>query len=141
MRYLAVDYGTKRTGFAICDPTETIVSPLAVVQSNKRLVEKISELIGTENIGAIVLGLPLNMDDSEQEMTRAARRFANQLQGRYHLPVIDVDERLTSVEAAHIMRDKEQMARMGKQNNDATTDQIAAQLILTQYLNDRHRNQ
>ena len=45
MRYLAIDYGTKRTGLAVCDPSETIVSPLTVIEGRKNLIEKILEVI------------------------------------------------------------------------------------------------
>ncbi len=50
MRYLAIDYGTKRTGLAICDSGETIASPLTVIQGQKELLKKIEEVIETENV-------------------------------------------------------------------------------------------
>ena len=63
MRYLAIDHGTKRTGLAICDPDETIVSPLAVIEGEQGLIEMIARTVASEHVEAIVLGLPLNMDD------------------------------------------------------------------------------
>ena len=139
---LGFDYGKRNIGVAVGQEVTASASPLVTLKARDGKPDwtEITQLIETWRPDALVVGVPLNMDGSEQEMTRAARRFANQLQGRYHLPVIDIDERLTSVEAAHIMRDKEHMARLGKQNNDATTDQIAAQLILTQYLNELQRD-
>ena len=52
MRYLAIDYGDKRTGLAICDPTETIASPLAVIEGQKDLLKKIAEVVKAETCGA-----------------------------------------------------------------------------------------
>ncbi len=112
MRYLAIDYGEKRTGLAICDPTETIISPLAVVQSTKGLLKKLSEVIKAENIGAIVLGLPLNMDDSQGPQAKLVLKFAKQLKNSLHIPVHLQDERLSSFAAeeklssAHLTRPK-----------------------------------
>lgn len=57
MRYLAIDYGKKRTGLAISDPTETIVSPLAVIKNQKELFIKVQQLIKTEKVGAVVMVL------------------------------------------------------------------------------------
>ena len=99
MRYLAIDYGTKRTGLAICDSDEIIVSPLAVIQGQKELLRKISEVVKAENVGAIVLGLPLNMDDSEGSQVRLVLKFADQLKEHLDLPVHLQDERLSSFSA------------------------------------------
>lgn len=96
MRYLAIDYGTKRTGLAICDPTETIVSPLAVIRSEKGLLEKISEVISSENVGAVVLGLPLNMDNSQGPQAKLVLKFAEKLRKSLRIPVHLQDERLSS---------------------------------------------
>jgi len=65
MRYLAIDYGEKRTGLAICDAGEMIASPLAVVSGQSDLIPRILDVIKSENVEAIVIGLPLNMDDTE----------------------------------------------------------------------------
>lgn len=99
MRYLAIDYGTKRTGLAICDPGETIASPLAVIQGQKELLKKIAEIVKAENIGAVVLGLPLNMDDSEGFQTKVVLKFAEQLKEHINIPIHLQDERLSSFSA------------------------------------------
>ena len=126
MRYLAIDYGTKRTGLAICDPTETIVSPLAVVQSKKGLVEKISELIETESIGAIVLGLPLNMDDSQGPQAKLVLKFAEQLGNALKIPVHLQDERLSSFAA----EGKLSSANLTRARREERIDAVAAAEIL-----------
>ncbi|HCO96131.1 MAG TPA: Holliday junction resolvase RuvX [Phycisphaerales bacterium] len=96
MRYLAIDYGTKRTGLAICDAAETIASPLSVLHGQKELLKKIAEIIEAENAGAVVLGLPLNMTGSESSQTKLVRKFAEQLKNHISVPVHLQDERLSS---------------------------------------------
>jgi putative Holliday junction resolvase len=76
----------------------------------------------------LVVGLPLNMDGSEQSMTHAARRFGNQLAGRYNLPVEFVDERLSSVEA------EASQAQSSRAPQRREIDSIAAQIILQDWL-------
>ncbi len=81
MRYLAIDYGAKRTGLALCDAGETIATPLTTIHGQKQLIDKIAELIEAENVEAVVLGLPLNMDGSESAQTKVVRKFAERLEG------------------------------------------------------------
>lgn len=96
MRYLAIDHGTKRTGLAICDAAETIASPLAVLDSRKGLLKKVEEIVKTENVEAIVLGLPLNMSGTEGPQTKLVRKFAEQLRNHISIPIHLQDERLSS---------------------------------------------
>ena len=96
MRYLAIDYGTKHTGLAICDKAETIASPLAVIEGPRKLLEKIAALVETEAVEAIVLGLPLNMDDSVGHQAKLVFQFAEQLKKLVDVPIHFQDERLTS---------------------------------------------
>ena len=96
MRYLAIDYGIKRTGLAICDQTETITSPLAVIEGQKQIINKIDEIIAKENVNAVVLGLPLNMDGTESSQTKLVLKFADRLKNHLNIPVHLQDERLSS---------------------------------------------
>jgi putative Holliday junction resolvase len=130
MRYLAIDHGIKRTGLAICDPSETIVSPLAVVSSRKSLLNKISEIVKTEKIGAIVLGLPLNMDDSRGAQARIALKFAERLKSHLEIPVYLQDERLSTYTA----EEKLSLANLKKAEIDNRLDAVAAATILEAFL-------
>ena len=96
MRYLAIDYGAKRTGLAICDAAETIASPYGVLQGQKDLVKEIGRVVASENVQAVVLGLPLNMDDSEGPQAKKVRAFGRQLAAQICVPVHLQDERLSS---------------------------------------------
>ncbi len=130
MRYLAIDYGTKRTGLAICDPTETIVSPLAVIRSRKELLNKISEIINTENVGAIVLGLPLNMDNSQGSQAQLVLKFAERLRIHLKVPVYLQDERLSTYTA----EEKLSLANLTRSEIVGRLDAVAAGEILEAFL-------
>jgi putative Holliday junction resolvase len=136
MRYLAIDYGTKRTGLAICDPTETIVSPLTVIRSEKGLLEKISEVINSENVGAIVLGLPLNMDDSQGPQAKLVLKFAEKLRKSLQIPVHLQDERLSSFGA----EEKLASAGLTKATQKNRLDAVAAAEILEVFLEQKHNS-
>jgi len=96
MRYLAIDYGQKRTGLAICDRDETIVSPLAVIEGRENLLKKLTEIVKSENVGAVILGLPLNMDDSAGPQCELVYQFAEQLKQHIDIGVHFQDERLST---------------------------------------------
>ena len=130
MRYLAIDYGTKRTGLAICDSGETIVSPLTVIQGQKELLKKIIDVVETENVGAIVLGLPFNMDDSEGSQAKIVLKFAEQLKERLDIPIHFQDERLSSFSA----EEKLACAEFTRRKRKKCLDAIAAAEILEAFL-------
>ncbi len=130
MRYLAIDYGNKRTGLAICDEAETIASPLAVIQGQKGLIQKISAIIENENVEAVVLGLPLNMDGSEGPQAELALKFGKQLQNHLKIPVLLHDERLSSFGAEEKLTSAQYTRKKKKKRLDA----IAAAEILESFL-------
>lgn len=130
MRYLAIDHGTKRTGLAICDSDETIASPLAVIQGQKELLKKIAEVVETENVEAVVLGLPLNMDGSEGSQTKLVLKFAEQLKDYLNIPVHLQDERLSSFSA----EEKLASAKLTKEKMRKRLDAVAAAEILEAFL-------
>ncbi len=79
MRYLAIDYGKKRVGLAICDESETIASPLAVIEGRVDVFVAIGKVVRAEGVGAVVVGLPLNMDGSSGPQAKLVERFAERL--------------------------------------------------------------
>jgi len=130
MRYLAVDYGAKRTGLAICDPAETLASPLAVIEGQKDLPKKIAEVVEAENVEAIVLGLPLNMDDSAGPQAKLVFQFGEQLEKVLNIPIHFQDERLSSFSAAEKLASANFTMKKKKKRLDA----IAAAEILEAFL-------
>lgn len=137
---LGFDFGTKRIGIAIAQEVTGTANPLVTVKAvkNKPDWESISKIIAEWQPDLLVVGLPLHMDGTEQDMTQAARRFSNQLNGRYQLPIALMDERLTSNEAESIL--SEQSGSRGSLFRDsmfpdkAQIDMISAQLILQSWL-------
>lgn len=130
MRYLAIDYGTKRTGLAICDAGETLASPLAVIDSRRKLLTRIAEIVKAENVEAVVLGLPLNMTGSEGPQTKLTQKFADQLRSSLPLPVYLQDERLSSFAA----EEKLAPANLTRGKQKERLDAVAAAEILEAFL-------
>ncbi len=126
---LGFDYGLRRIGVAVGQTLTASATALATVaaRDGKPDWEAISRLIAEWRPAALVVGLPCNMDGTPHDMTARARRFGNQLAGRYNLPVHTVDERLTSFEAELEMRS----AGSGK---GTAVDPLAARLILQSWL-------
>jgi putative holliday junction resolvase len=130
MRYLAIDYGDKRTGIAVCDATETIVTPLKVLQTDGGLVRQILKIVEDEAAEALVIGLPLNMDGTEGSQAAMVRDFASQMSLKTGLKIYFHDERLTSFEAEDILGP----AQMGWRKRKKILDAVAAAVILKSYL-------
>jgi len=134
MRYLAIDYGDKRTGLAICDHAETIASPLAVIQGQKDLLKRIADVVETENVEAIVMGLPLNMDDSQGPQVKLVFKFADQLKERLSIPIHFQDERLSTFSA----EEKLAAADFTRGKKRKRLDAIAAAEILEAFLEQKN---
>ncbi|WP_404365842.1 Holliday junction resolvase RuvX [Marinobacter sp.] len=98
---LAFDFGTRRIGVAFGQEMLGRARPLTLLAARDGIPDwlTIESLIREWQPDQLVVGLPLNMDDTENEMCARARKFGNRLHGRFHLPVAMVDERLTSFEA------------------------------------------
>jgi putative Holliday junction resolvase len=98
MRTLAIDLGARRVGLALSDAGGKLASPFDVlsVVSAEQAIDPILKLIQNESVQRVVIGLPLNMDDSLGPAARAAVAWGKQLQSRCYLPIIFVDERLSS---------------------------------------------
>ena len=134
MRYMAIDFGDKRTGLAVCDADETIASPLSVLVGQGALAERIAEVIKTQQIDAVVFGLPLNMDGTEGGRVKIVRKFADQLAAYIDVPVHFHDERLSSFDADGKFAGSELTRKQKKRRLDA----VAAATILQSFLD--HKN-
>lgn len=138
---LGFDYGTRRIGVAVGQEVTRSVAPLTTLsrKTDKPDWDAITRLIAEWQPDLLIVGLPLTLDGEDQEMTRRARRFGNQLKGRYNLPVELVDERLTSYEAQGLLR---QRSHSGAGRNDSqAVDEVAAQLILQSWFDQQPTEQ
>ncbi|MDH5370615.1 MAG: Holliday junction resolvase RuvX [Gammaproteobacteria bacterium] len=135
---LGFDFGTKRIGIAIGQEVTGTVNPLTTVTAIKHKPDwdSITNIIEEWQPDLLVVGLPLHMDGTEQKMTQAARRFSNQLHGRYHIPIALMDERLSSHEAESILNEQSS-SRDSLFPDKAQIDMISAQLILESWMSQK----
>jgi len=131
-RLAGIDYGTVRIGIAITDPEQRIASPMTnyTRRGEKADAEYFRKLVAEERIAGIVIGLPVHLDGRESEKSGEARKFGQWLGQATGLPIVFFDERFTSVEAEQALMG----AEMTKKQRKARLDKLAAQILLTAYL-------
>ncbi len=127
---LGFDYGTQRIGVAVGQELTGTATALCTVRATdgKPDWEAITRLIEQWQPDEVVVGLPLNMDNSESELSRRAQRFGNQLHGRYNLRAHLMDERLSSLQA------EEELKGKSRKIQAADIDKVAAKIILESWL-------
>lgn len=134
--YLGFDHGEKRIGVALGDDLTGAARPLpAIADGDWRALEQV---IADWRPAALIVGLPLNDDGSEQKASVAARRFAAQLAQRYKLPVHQVDERYSSRAADDALREARASGRMTRRVRKGDRDAQSARVILEQWLAGEH---
>ena len=131
-RVMGIDFGDARTGIAISDLLCSIVGSTTVIHSRnpEKTLEAICELVKTQDIGQIVMGLPKNMNGTEGPRAELCREFAGKVQQATGVEVKLWDERRTTVEAHNILSAHNYH---GQKRKD-TVDAVAASLILEGYL-------
>ena len=135
MRILGLDYGSKTVGVAMTDALGMTVQPYKTIQRDResklrQTQSEIAEIVEQYQIKKIVMGLPLNMDDTEGDRAAKTRDFAEKLKLRVAVPIEFTDERLTTMEAEEIL----DQSGIPRSEQKKVIDQVAAQLILEQYL-------
>ena len=123
MKWIAVDYGERRTGLAVCDASELIVTPVTP-QIEEKSLNKVADAEG------VVCGLPRNMDGTEGSRCVKSRRFAARLATACGVPVVLWDERRTTVTAAGILSANSTFGADRK----ARLDSVSAAVILESFL-------
>jgi putative holliday junction resolvase len=132
---LGLDIGRRRIGVAGCDGTGLIATGLATLhrRSFEQLVADLQQIVQTRQAQTLVVGLPLTMDGEEGFQARQVRKLAEGLSRALGLPVVYVDERLSSVEAEQLMRAEGISVAQEK----ALIDRKAAAIILQRWLDER----
>jgi putative Holliday junction resolvase len=134
-RILAIDYGLKRTGLAVTDPLQIIATGLATVESYK-LIAFLKEYFKKETVELILIGEPKNLDDSDTHATPFVKQMAEKIQKEFpSIPAKMVDERFTSKMASRAMIDMGMKKK--KRQNKAMIDEIAATIMLQEYIANR----
>jgi putative Holliday junction resolvase len=132
MRIMAVDFGDVRTGLAISDKDEILASPHSVIRERKisALLQAISEIASENEVGEIIVGNPINMNNTRGIRSEQCTQFADKLREVVNVPVLMWDER-TSTQAAHaLLNEADKRGRKRKEVIDAA----AAAVILENYL-------
>jgi putative Holliday junction resolvase len=134
---LAFDFGTQRIGVAVGNTLIRVAQPLVTIaaDSDATATAAIAALVEQWQPRELVVGLPVHADGTPHAMTTKAERFARALGDRFGLPVIRIDERWTT-EMAQDQMNRERLGRKGR----AHRDEIAAQLILQAYFDERTGN-
>lgn len=132
MKIMAIDYGDAHTGVAICDRTQSIVGFSTVVTAYRpeAVIEQLRAIIEEHEVGALVLGHPLNMDGTRGPRAEKAEGFAGMLREATGLEVTLWDERRTTIDAHNILAGNGKRAKERKK----TVDAVAAALMLEGYL-------
>jgi putative Holliday junction resolvase len=135
---IAFDFGMKRIGVAIGQTITQTARPLDTIQAKDGVPNwnAIQHLIKKWLPDALIVGIPLNMDGTNQKISQHAREFAQRLRERFKLPVYETDERLTTKDA------REQLFNTGgyKALQDGQVDRVAAQLILQNWFAEHLNN-
>jgi putative holliday junction resolvase len=128
---LAFDFGEKRIGVAVGESMLKVAHPLTTINAEQNEVKfaQIGELIKEWRACLLVVGLPMHMDGEPHLLTQLSKKFAQRLEGRFNLPVVMVDERLSSAEAAQNLS----AAGIKGIKQKAMLDAVAAQSILQSY--------
>ena len=126
MRILGLDVGEKRIGVAISDPTNTIAQPFEVIERDGGEFSHISSIVKENDVGEIVVGYPKNMDGSAGPMAKKIEEFAGKISELVDVPVVFIDERLSTVEAERIMIS----ADVSRKKRKKSIDKVAAAIIL-----------
>lgn len=132
-KILGVDFGLKRVGLAVCDTMHILATPLPVVHTTSMRVsiDRVADVCKEQNVGGVVVGLPLNLDGTESLQSGRARAFARNLGKVTGLDVALCDERLSTVEADELL------VEAGVKNaaeRAKLVDSMAAKLILQSYI-------
>ncbi|PCH59566.1 MAG: Holliday junction resolvase RuvX [Gammaproteobacteria bacterium] len=136
---LGFDFGTRCIGVAVGQEITGNTQPLVTLLANngEPRWNEIDDLVKTWGADALVVGIPLDLDGTRQEMTDRTEDFAKALMRRYQLPVFHSDERLTSMEAKNYLpANTKARQRRDDWQRKAILDQVAAQLILETWLSD-----
>lgn len=125
---MAFDFGLQNIGVAVGETGLGTAPPLTLLKARDGEPDwrTLARLIGEWRPARLVVGMPLNMDGTESDMSRRARRFGRELHGRFGLPVLGADERLSTHEA--------EARTVGERKK--RVDDLAAEIILQSYLED-----
>ena len=125
---MGIDYGEVRTGVAFSDFTQTVVAPNTVYGPRKKLIEQLNVIIAEKNVVGIIVGWPLNMQGEEGFQCNATQKFIDELKVHWDVPIMKIDERLTSSYVSQVYSGGYKFAE---------DDALAAMLLIEKFLSRR----
>ena len=136
---IAFDFGEKRIGVAVGETMLKAAHPLITIEAeaNDARFEAIGKLLAEWKPSLLIVGFPTHMDGTEHQLTQLSKKFAQRLEGRFNLPVMMLDERLTSAEATQLLKNSGIDIKRQKNMIDA----VAAQVILQSYFDNLATNE
>lgn len=137
MRTLAIDLGTRRVGLAMSDTGGHFATPLDVLQitAPAQAIDPIAKLVSTELVERIVVGLPMNMDDTLGPAARSVITWATDLAARTGKPIMFIDERLSSFDAEQGLNERKRGGeKLTRGKKKQRLDAIAAAAFLQEFL-------
>jgi putative Holliday junction resolvase len=139
MRFMGLDFGDKRIGIAVSDDQGQIAMPKDTLQRSGKVkyIERLAELADQENVGEILVGMPVSMDGSHGPQAQKVMRFVQRLRQRVEIPVVVWDERLTTVAAERILIE----GNLSRSRRRRVIDKVAAAYLLQSYLDFRNERQ
>ncbi len=137
-RILCIDYGKARIGLALSDPMQIIASPLKTIKSHniEEAILLIQEEVIKNEVELITIGLPIALSGNSTAQTEEVKGFISQLKNETSVPIEEVDERLSSVEAIKVLHKK----GIKTGHNKGEIDKTAAAIILQTYLDTKNFN-
>ncbi|MGC8926331.1 MAG: Holliday junction resolvase RuvX [Myxococcota bacterium] len=134
MKRLAIDYGKRRAGLAITDDTGNVIMPYKIIyyKDSESFIKQIKEILSQLQPAEIVMGLPLNMNGSESEMSKEVKRISKRIKKDSNIEIKLYDERLTTFEAQQMLTEQGISAKKQKE----IIDMYAAYCILKGYINE-----
>lgn len=138
MRYLGIDYGSKRVGLSLSDEEGKIAFPYKIVSNNLELIDTIHNICGQEEVSAIVLGESKDLSGLPNKIMGSIEEFKRNIEGELDLPVYFQKEFMTSIFARGNDGKKENNARKEKKNESKKIDDSAAALILQRFLDKKN---
>ena len=133
-RLLSIDFGMRRIGLAVCDEYHIAIRPVATLLNDENILLNLKQIIESERVGAVVIGVPVRNDDRNDELIAKINEFAEQIITEFGLEIFRHDEFMSSKKASQTLveigRKKSKRATKGE------LDKIAAAIILTEFISE-----
>jgi len=133
-RILAIDYGKRRIGLALCDPMKTFAYPFTTLLNKENIIDELKKIVVEQEVDKVILGMPVRSEGKTSIMTEPILAFKKELEQKILLPVILVDESFSSSIAQE--RILASVPKKSKRKEKGLVDRNAAAVILQEYLDE-----